>query len=107
MVNRKDTLSSNTPHIFFSILNQKYTITQILESTTSILETGDLPNTNNYNSNIKIDIQTDNAYQNKKNILINNELVTFIDCSDINYFYTIFSDKAETPIKVSDLLISE
>lgn len=93
--------------IFFSVKENKYTITQVEEATKSIIESGSLPTDINYNSNIKIEIQSDNAYSNKKNIFINNELVTFIDCPEMNHFYTIFSDRAASPIQIFDYTISQ
>ncbi len=99
--------ANNLPNgVFFSIKNKQYTITQIEDSYSNIIETGTLQSTLDFNQTINFRIETDSSYSNKKNIFINNELTAKIDIPILDKFYAVFSDRILLPIKIYNLNIS-
>lgn len=99
---------NNLPNgLFFSIHNNQYSVTKIETAYSSVLETGNLPNSLDLTQKIHIEIVTDPSYYNKKKIFINNELVAFVNSPEMNYFYNVFSDKNQKEIKIFNFEISE
>ena len=97
---------NNLPNGYtFLVEDNKYTILKIETASVLILEEGILNQNIDFSQAIDIIIKKNDAIPENKEIYINNNLVSYIVCDDFNYFYMLFSDKAESKVNIFNFKI--
>ena len=99
--------SDNLPNgIFFTVKSNQFSKYKIENSSVVLLERNNLISAVDYNQAIDVSIVTDANFPNKRAVVINGNTVAYIDSGELNYFYIVFSDRAESKISIYNLVYS-
>lgn len=92
---------NNLPNGYtFIVEENNYKILKIETASVQVLEEGVLTQNIDYSQAIDIEIKENDQTPENKEIYINNNLVSYIVCDDFNYFYILFSDKADSKVNI-------